>query len=381
MPSIRHDPGIAPASGRSPRRRNPVRLAAVERYSPFYRGAFALVALGLLGYLLLRLLAPLAGALMGATVLAFLLYPVQVRLSRALKHRRELAAGLITVLTPFVIIAPLSILALVFARQVGSLISSFKQGTLSIPGLSGDLANYPVIGPVVRLLQHSLPISATQVQDWATQTAHAALQTAAALSGDFAMEVAGTVVQFVLTLFLLFFALLDGRSIIRHLARLIPVEAERSDQLINNLVAVMRAVVYGTTMTALLQGVLIGIGFAIIGLPSPVVFGALAAAASFIPAIGSATVLVPAILYLMFIGRWGAAVFLLVWWGLLALGEQLLRPLLTSRHAKVSALAVFVGAIGGVSAFGFIGFVIGPVLISLVVEIVRSVTDVAPHKA
>ncbi len=250
-----------------------------------------------------------------------------------------------------------------------------------IPGLTGDLASYPVIGPLVRLLQQNLPISAVQVQDWATQTAHAALQTAAALSGDFAMEVAGTVVQFVLMLFLLFFGLLDGRNIVRHVARLIPVEAERSDLLINNLVSVMRAVVYGTTMTALLQGVLIGIGFAIIGLPSPVVFGALAAAASFIPAIGSATVLVPAILYLMVIGRWGAVIFLLVWCGLLALGEQFLRPLLTSRHAKVSALAVFVGAIGGVSAFGFIGFVVGPVLISLVVEIVRSVTDVPAHKA
>ncbi|MGC1460049.1 MAG: AI-2E family transporter, partial [Steroidobacteraceae bacterium] len=204
----------------------------MERYSPFYRGAFALVALGLLGYLLLRMLEPLAGALMSATVLAFLLYPVQVRLSRALKHRRELSAGLITALTPFVIIAPLSMLALVFARQVGNLITGFKQGTVSIPGLSGDLASYPMIGPVVRLLQASLPISAVQVQDWATQTAHAALQTAAAWSGDFAVEVAGTVVQFVLTLILLFFALLDGRSIVRHLARLIPVEHERSDLLI-----------------------------------------------------------------------------------------------------------------------------------------------------
>ena len=351
----------------------------MERYSPFYRGAFALVALAILGYLLLRMLEPLAAALTSATVLGFLLYPVQVRLSRALKHRRELSALLITLLTPFVIIAPLSMLALVFARQVSNLITSFKQGTLSIPGLSGDLASYPVIGPMVRLVQQNLPVSAAQIQDWATQTAHAALQSAAALSGAFAVEVAGTVIQFVLTLFLLFFLLLDGRSIVRHLARLIPVEPERSDLLINNLVSVMRAVVYGTTMTALLQGVLIGIGFAIIGLPSPVVFGALAAAASFIPAVGSATVLVPAILYLMVIGRWGAAIFLLVWCGLLALGEQFLRPMLTSRHAEVSALAVFVGAIGGVSAFGFIGFVIGPVLISLVVEIVRSVTDVPPH--
>ncbi len=353
----------------------------MERYPPFYRGTFTLVALAVLGYLLLRMAAPMAGALTAATVLAFLLFPVQVRLSRALKHRPGVAAGIITVLTPFVIIAPLSMLALLFARQVGSLISSVKQGSWYFPGLGGDPGNYPVVGPLLRLIQESLPISAAQVQDWATQTAHAALQAAASMSGNFVMGVAGTFIQFVLTLFLLFFLLLDGRTIMRHLSRLIPVDSDMSDLLINNLIAVMRAVVYGTTMTALLQGILIGIGFAIIGLPSPVVFGALAGAASFIPAVGSAVVLVPAILYLMFIGRWGAAIFLMVWWGLLALGEQFLRPMLTSRHAQVSALAVFIGAIGGVSAFGFIGIVIGPVLISLVVEIVRSFTDVPTHKS
>jgi len=348
----------------------------VERYSPFYRGAFGLIALGVLGYLLLRILAPLSEALMAATVLAFLLYPVQVRLARALKHRRELSAGLITVLTPFVIIAPLSMLALVFARQVGNLITGFRQGSFYVPGLSGDVLNYPVIGPLARLAQQTLPISAQQVQDWAEQTGHAALGMAASLSGDFAMGVAGTLVQFVLALFLLFFLLVDGRSIIRHVSRLIPMESERRDALLNNLISVMRAVVFGTTMTALLQGVLIGIGWAIIGLPSPVVFGAMAAAASFIPAIGSAVILVPAILYLMAVGRWGAAIFLIVWCGLLALGEQLIRPMLTSRHAQISAMAVFVGAIGGVSAFGFIGVVIGPVLISLIVEIVRAASDV-----
>jgi predicted PurR-regulated permease PerM len=353
----------------------------VERYSNFYRGTFTLVALAVLGYLLLRMAEPLAPALTAAVVLGFLLFPVQVRLARALKHRPGLSAGIITVLTPFVIIAPLSMLGLVFAGQVGSLISGFKDGSLFVPGLGGDPGSYPVIGPVLRLIQTSLPISATQIQEWATQTAHAALQAAASLSGAFVVGVAGTFIQFVLMLFLLFFLLLDGRTIMRHLARLIPVDADKSDLLINRLISVMRAVVYGTTMTALLQGVLIGIGFALIGLPSPVVFGALAAAASFIPAVGSAVVMVPAILYLAFVGRWGAAIFLLVWWGLLALGEQLLRPALTSRHAQVSALAVFIGAIGGVSAFGFIGIVIGPVLISLVVEIVRTFTDVPTHKS
>src|SRR6202034_2994371 len=98
--------------------------------------------------LLLRMAAPLAGALTSATVLAFLLFPVQVRLARALKHRPGLSAGIITVLTPFVIVAPLSILGLVFARQVGSLIGSVRDGNWFIPGMGGDPGSYPVIGPM-----------------------------------------------------------------------------------------------------------------------------------------------------------------------------------------------------------------------------------------
>jgi predicted PurR-regulated permease PerM len=351
----------------------------MQRYTTFYRATFALVALAALGYLLLQILQPLAGALMSATVLGFLLFPVHLRLSRALKHKPQLSATIITVLTPFVIIAPLSMLALIFIRQVSSLIGEFKNGTISIPHMTGGLANAPVVGPFVRLAQQTLPITAEQVQGWVTQTAHAALQTAASLSGDLVLGVAGTAVEFVLTLFILFFLLLDGRVIVRNAARLVPMEEDRRNTLITNLISVMKAVVYGTAMTALIQGVLIGIGFAIIGLPSPVVFGALAAAACFIPAIGSATVLVPAILYLAVIGRWGAAIFLIVWAGLLALGEQMIRPMLTSRHAEVSALAVFIGAIGGVSAFGFIGFVVGPVIISLAIELVRAAgNDVQP---
>jgi len=106
-----------------------------------------------------------------------------------------------------------------------------------------------------------------------------------------------------------------------------------------------------------------------------VVFGVLAAAAAFIPVTGSLTVLVPALLYVAFTGSWGATVFLLAWTVLIGVGDQLLRPLLASRHGGVPTLVMFLGAIGGVSAFGIVGLLLGPVLLSLILALVRLPED------
>src|SRR5262249_59878106 len=100
---------------------------------------------------------------------------------------------------------------------------------------------------------------------------------AATMGGNVALGVFGTVVSFFMMIFALFFLLRDGRQIVAGLTRLIPVRAERRAQLLKYLGDVTRAVVYGSTVTALISGVIVGVGFAIVGMPSPVVFGVLAA--------------------------------------------------------------------------------------------------------
>jgi predicted PurR-regulated permease PerM len=120
---------------------------------------------------------------------------------------------------------------------------------------------------------------------------------------------------------------------------------------------------------------MVGVGFAIARLHSPVVFGVLGAFAALLPAVGISAVLLPAVVYLAFSAHWGAAIFLAFWGILIIVAEHLLRPLLTSRHGEVSSLATFIGAIGGVAAFGFIGLILGPVLLSLIVALVRITED------
>ncbi|HTX23047.1 MAG TPA: AI-2E family transporter [Steroidobacteraceae bacterium] len=344
----------------------------MEHYSAFYRRAFVAASVVVLGYALIRILDPFWGALEWAAVLTFLLHPLHIRLTRRLAGRAGLSAGILTGLTPFVIMAPLAALAVIFARQVANLIAFLRGEAITpAPAMLHRVEHYRLVHPVILWIRHSVPVTMQQIDEWIMAGVRSALQSAASISGNVMIGVAGTLVGFFLMLFLLFFLLRDGHAMLKQVTRLIPLDEARRGRLVQDLSSTLRAVVFGTAATAIIEGALIGVGFAIVGLPSPVVLGVFAVIAAFIPAVGTAVVLVPAILYLAIIGRWGAAVFLLVWSLIIVAAEQLLRPMISARHGSVSTLAVFIGAIGGVAAFGFLGIVIGPVLLSLIAALLR----------
>jgi predicted PurR-regulated permease PerM len=339
--------------------------------SSFYRRCFQIATAAILGYLLYRVLSPLSGMLGWAAVLAFIFYPLHVRLSRRLQGRRALSAGILTLLTPFVVLAPLAVLTGAFVGQVTRLIDYLRShSAISLPELLDRLSGYPLLGGAVRWVRENTTLSAEQLQQWLTDGAQAVLRSAAEMGGTVALGAIGSLVGFFMMLFMLFFFLRDGRQMLDGMTRLIPVEPARRARLLKYLADVTRAVVFGSAVTALIQGVFVGAGFALVKLPSPVVFGVLGTIAAFLPA-GASAVLVPAVLYLGFAGRWGAAIFLLLWSALLWVVENVLRPLLTAHHAEVSTLAIFIGAIGGAASFGILGLVIGPVLLSFVVALAR----------
>jgi predicted PurR-regulated permease PerM len=340
-------------------------------YSDFYRRCFLIVTAAILGYAAYRIVAPLLGIIGWAVVLAFILYPLHERLTRRFKGRKALSAGLIAGITPFLVFVPLSVLGAVFAGQVARVIEYLRAQTdVSYPELVQRLSSYPLIGSAVEWVQENTTISAAEVQGWLTNGLQAILKRAASMGGSVALNVFGTLIGFFLMIFMLFFLLRDGGTILEQSVRLVPVEQARRTQLLKYLGEVTRAVIFGSTATAVLQGVIVGVGFAIVKLPSPVVFGVLATIAAFLPT-GAALVLIPAVLYLAFTGHWYLAIFLAVWTALMWISENILRPLLTAHHAEVSTLAIFIGAIGGVAAFGILGLIIGPVLLSFIVALAR----------
>jgi predicted PurR-regulated permease PerM len=347
-------------------------------YSSVYRRSFVIATVLIMGYLLQRVLEPLGAALGWAAVLAFMLLPLHERLARKLKGRNALSAGILTGLTPFFVMAPVAMIAIAFAGQVGVLLNYMRGHTLLSYGeVLQRLEGYSIIGSAVHWARENAPISAEQVQGWLTEGAQSVLKSAATMGGTVALGVFGTLIGFVMMLFLLFFFLQDGRAILAFLTRLIPIEPVRRAKLLQYLADVTRAVVFGSTATAIIQGIFVGVGFAIVGLPSPIVFGVLATIAAFLPA-GAAIVLIPAVIYLMATGRWGAAIFMAVWTAAMWVVENVLRPLLTAQRAEVSTLAIFVGAIGGAASFGILGLVIGPVLLSFAMALLQFAEENMP---
>ena len=340
-------------------------------YSDFYRRTFLLTTAALLGYALYRIVAPLLGILGWGIMLAFILQPLHERLTGRLKGRATLSAGLIAGITPFLVFVPLSVLGAVFAGQVARVIGYLRAQTdVSYPELVHKLSSVPVVGRSVEWVQENTEMSAEQVQGWITDGLQVLLKNAASMGGSVALNVFGTLVGFFIMIFTLFFLLRDGKRIVLHLVELVPVERQRRGTLLKYLADVTRAVVYGSAATALVQGFMVGIGFAIAKLPSPVVFGVIATIAAFLP-VGAAIVLIPAVIYLAATGHWGMATFLAIWTAVMWLLETILRPLLTAHQAQVSTLAIFIGAIGGVAAYGILGLILGPVLVSFVVALVQ----------
>jgi predicted PurR-regulated permease PerM len=306
-----------------------------------------------------------------AAFLAFLLYPLNLRLRRRLSGS-AVAAGVLTVLAPIVILLPLSAISIDFVAQASALMQKLQKSAaeLDIKSLS-DLQQFPWIARINVWLEAHAGISAEQIQSWLVSGTREILTRAASLGGGFFLGALGSLLGFAIMLFLLFFFLRDGDALLLRARRLIPLDEERKGRLFRQLSDVTRAIVVGTSVTALLQGALIGIGFTIASLPSPVVFGVLAALLSMLPVGGAAFVWVPAAIWLFVDGRWGFGIFMLAWGFLSAGMDNVLRPILISGRAKISALAVFIGVLGGIPAFGAIGIIGGPVVLSLVLALIE----------
>lgn len=348
--------------------------------SRYYARVFALVTAAVLAWLLALILRPFASSLMWAFLLAFMLQPLNNKLL-AKKRSPGLAAGLLTSATFLIVAGPITLFAFAFVRQASDLLARFQAEAhdKKLPALELILQ----FGPVNLLLEKAgefTSLTKAEVVSAAENAAQSILQQVASVGGSVVVGTLNTIAAFAFTLFLLFFFIRDGKRMLALGVSLIPMTPARKEDLGQTLGGVTRAVVLGTLVTALVQGTLVGIGFAIAGLPSPLVFGALGAVASLIPIVGTAIVWVPAAISLLAQGQTGWAIFLIIWSVVLVAGsDNVVRPLIISGSSKASTLLVFVGLLGGVGVFGFAGIFMGPLVLTLVATLLTYAAQELPR--
>jgi predicted PurR-regulated permease PerM len=342
--------------------------------STFYARIGVMVLLGALAYLVWRIVQPLWQPLVWAALLGALLAPLNARLAARLGGRRRLAASITTVGVVLLVLLPLIAIGGAVAAQASQLVGRIDTTSLRTANL--DLSSYPVLARPLQWLESTAGLSLTQIESWVVMGARRLLEVVASSGGSVFLGAVGTIVSFLLMLFVLFFVLRDGPRFAESVVRMLPIEPALRGKLWRHLIDVTRAVFMGIGLTALAQGLLLGIGFAIAGLPSPLVFAVIGTLFALVPVVGTAVVWVPATLWLVLQGHPGYALFL-AGWSIVVVGsaDNFLRPILISGRVEVPTLAVFIGVMGGLSAFGFIGLFVGPIVLGLLVALFRFATE------
>ncbi|MGZ3423784.1 MAG: AI-2E family transporter [Polyangiales bacterium] len=324
------------------------------------------VLLGLSFLAVARLAAPLWVGLASGTMVAFVMQPSYRRLTRRLGDRRTLAAALTTVGTGVITTVAGGVSLYVLSRELFAFVGwvQARIGTAKPEDIFGD-------GGMAVLKK--MGIDRTQIL--------ARMSSELERAAGYATEAAGVVVSattsallgLMIALMTMYYVLLEWPRIPVHLERVLPLDPRHTRALVLEFRDVGRAAVIGTIGAAFVQGVLAGAGFAMVGVPRYITWGIITALASFLPVVGTMLVWTPIGLYLVFTGHPVAGVFLLGWGMFMVVGlvDYVVRPRLVRGHGSTNPLLMLVALLGGIEVFGLAGVLVGPVIMSLFLAIMR----------
>jgi len=308
--------------------------------------------------------APLLVGLALGTVMGFTAQPIHTWLCPRIGQRRALASAITTLLAGLTMGCGGALVFWILAPQLGAAVSLVQRELFSGSGS-------PLGARTTRLL-NSLGIPQDVVAARLRDEVGRAADFVARSAGIVVQASAGVLLTVVVALWTMFFVLRDWPRIAARLERLLPLHPRHTRALVDEFRNVGRQAFVGTLATALIQGALAALGFALFGVPQAVAWGALLAVLSFIPVFGAPLVWIPAALWLFSTGHLARALLLAAWSLLLvmAANDYVVRPRLVG-HGEAHPLLTLVALIGGISVFGTAGVIVGPVIMSLFVAIAR----------
>jgi predicted PurR-regulated permease PerM len=327
---------------------------------------FFLIVTAATSLLLGLMLVPIGAELLLAAVLSAVLWPIRTWITVRVRGRSGLAAGALTVAVVTLLIGPLAAGVALVVRD-GSDGLRFVAETAQGPEVAALVARLPdaarsVVADAIASLPRDLSQAVGQVDPEATAAVGRA---AVAATGSFAFHAA-------LMLVALFFMLVHGDELVAWLDRASPLGHGQTRELLTTFRRVSYSVVVSTVVTSGVQAGAALIGYLIARVPNPVFFAGLTFVSAFIPAIGAAVICLLAAGLLVLTGHPYMAGFLALW-GVVVVGlvDNVVRPLLIRRGIEIHGAIVFFALLGGLAAFGGIGLLIGPLVVSLFLALLR----------
>jgi predicted PurR-regulated permease PerM len=317
----------------------------------FFWIVFAIV--GILSYFIF---APYFTIIFLSVVLAIILNSPYKWFLNKFNGREGLAAGAVTFIAVIAILIPAFIL--------GSLLTTEVVNTYNLITQSGTGGVVKATLAVNSVLHRMIPSSLFEIN--LSSFAETFLQYLTVNINKFFISVASVVFDVMLLVISLYFFIKDGDRLKTFIMKWSPLPIGYNKSILDRLGTAISAVVKGTVVVALVQGVITGIGLAIFGVPSSLLLGVIATFTALIPVVGTGLVSLPAVIYLLATGSYISAVALALW-SIILVGnlDTLIRPLMLKKDLKLHPFVIILSVIGGLAFFGPIGFVAGPIVVAL----------------
>lgn len=322
-------------------------------------------------YYVVRILQPFLPALVWALVLVSVFHPLFAALSRLL-HRPRLASALACVLLTVLIVLPVIFLVFILAEQsVGAYRLLEERVKSSGPGGLEALRGAPFYQALLaRARAWGLP--EPDLSGAAMKALHAISEFLVSRSGLILSRLTHFLLNFFIMLFALYYLFLSGPELLHELRQISPLRHEHEEKIIERFRAMAAAAFGGGLATALIHGVAGGLIFLFLGLPSPLLWGAVMALLSMIPLVGTALVWGPLAAYYLLTGALAKGIVLVVVFAVVIGSiDSIVKPLLLRRGTEINTLWIFLSVLGGIEVFGFLGFFLGPFLVATLFVLVE----------
>lgn len=329
---------------------------------------WALVVVVLVSFVLAAWVAsPLWVAILIGVVLATSTHSLFIRIVRAFGERHAPWAAVLLTLASGLVVAVSGVLILfTLANELMKLVAH-----LDSHGSTGSLAD--IVGDRGARAIADLGVDTQRLYLWARKEIEAAASYAATLGALVVRTASYGLLGLVVSLTTMYYVLLEGPKVARRIERIAPLEPRHTRALLSEAREVGRTAFIGTIATAIVQGVLAGIGYAALGVPQPVTWAIVTALASFLPVIGTAIVWVPVSGYLLMDGH-PVRALLLVIYGIVivtSLADYVIRPRIVGSRGHGHPLLTLIALLGGIEVFGLAGLIVAPVVMSVFVAAFR----------
>ncbi len=340
-----------------------IRKLRVERMSR-YLLLVVLIGIGIVFFAMVKMF--LIPAFLAA-VFAGLFYPFYKWLLKLFRNKKSLSALVCCLILFLGLLIPIYIVANLVSREAITFYESAEQVVQDIvtQGDSGLLGRLKDSELVKKFKLDKI--------DWQAELGDIAKRTASILGTVINKASKGTF-QLVTNLFLTFFAMFyffrDGDRVIARLKYLSPLADKYEDELIKRFISVAKATIKGTLLIGLLKGTLGAITFWIFGIHGAILWGVVMVILSVIPMVGFGLVMYPAAIVMILIGHvWQGIIMLLIGAVIIAQIDNVLQPRMVAREAGMHDLLIFFSTLGGISLFGVMGFIIGPIIAALFITV------------